>query len=83
MYQKRYLTVSVRCPGDPLKIETMQITQILLDTGWFPAPCGGCNSANGLMPCSDCCRSLTSMFFHNPDIDVSEPITPCLPNVPK
>lgn len=83
MYQKRYLTISVRCPGDPLKIETMQITHILLDTGWFPVPCNGCNSANGLMPCSDCCQSLTLMFFHNPDIDVSEPITPFLPNVPK
>ena len=78
MYQKRTLTISVHCPADPKRIETMQISQIMLDAGWFPAPCNGCDDMCGSSVCTECCQALTSMFFRDPDMDISQPITPRL-----
>lgn len=81
MYNKRYLNIKVACPGEPFKIQDVQVILMQLEDGsWFPAPCSGCNSMNDLKPCHDCCAALTLMFFHEPDMDISQPINPRFPS---
>lgn len=72
MYEKRFLTIKVQCPGSPVpKVEAMQITLIKDSSGWFPLPCNGCDSMNGTMPCSFCCEAIRKLFCQDPGRDVS------------
>lgn len=66
----RFRQILVQCPARPYdKPEKMEIKQVLTaDHGWFPAPCDGCNSMSGLMPCDECCALITSYFMANPDL---------------
>lgn len=74
-----HIEISVRCPGDPSRIEKMEIRFGILNGEKIPAPCNGCNSANGTKPCMECAAAITSLFFKDPDTDVSQPVTPQLP----
>lgn len=73
-----YLDILVRCPGDPSRIEKMQIRFGVSEEGKVPAPCNGCDSVNGTKPCVECAAAITAMFFRDPDMDVSKPITPVI-----
>lgn len=42
----------------------------------FPLPCNGCEDLNGSSVCQRCTACITSMFFHNPQLDTSEPFLP-------
>ena len=74
MYEKRFLDIKVQCPGSPYpKVEKMQITLILFPDGiWTPAPCNGCDSINGTMPCMECCAAVTRVFIKDPEADVTK-----------
>ena len=76
MFEKRFLNIKVLCPGAPhSKIEKMQITFFNSKSiGWINAPCNGCDSMNGTMPCDKCCAAITSLFFRNPNMDITQPI---------
>lgn len=75
-----FLDIQVVCPGSlERRIEKMQVRFFNSSTvGRINAPLNGCNSSNGTMPCEACCTALTSMFFHDPDMDVSCPVSPDL-----
>lgn len=79
MYRIEFLNIQVRCPGNPCKIETMQIRMMNGSTGKTPAPCQGCNSLNGTKPCQWCCAAITAMFFQDPELDVTRPLSPAFP----
>lgn len=76
MENRKYLHFFVNCPGEAFKKVEMSITMIRSENGWFPLPCNGCEEMNGTMPCKECIRDITLMFYRDPDLDISNPITP-------
>ena len=72
----RFIDFKVNCMRDYYKVRDMTINQIYTDKGWFPAPCNGCDEFNGNENCTKCISYLTSMFFRDPELDISKPITP-------
>lgn len=79
MLEYRFENIEVNCPGRPFRVEKMQMRFVKMEKGWLPCPCNGCDSANGTLPCEWCSTALTLMFFHDPEMDVSKPITPEMP----
>lgn len=76
----RFISFSVRCPRDFGQVYPMKIRLLYTrENSWFPAPCCGCDWKSGSPVCIRCVSALTSMFFRDPDIDVSLPLTPSLP----
>lgn len=71
--------VLVYCPAS----ETRRIEEVYVrfvnHGGPFPLPCNGCESMHGGKTCEECRAAVTLLFFHNPDIELSGPITPKLP----
>jgi hypothetical protein len=73
----KFTDIKVNCMREPYLDRAMQMKFMFLDNGtWFPAPCNGCDFLDGHDSCNRCMSILTSMFFHNPDLDTSKPITP-------
>ena len=77
--QIEHVEILVRCPGDPSRVEKMKIRLGVSNGKKIPAPCNGCASVNGTKPCMECAAAITSMFFKDPDMDVSTPLSIHLP----
>lgn len=76
MLDRKYVNFQVNCLREPYRVEKMQMTFVRQEGGWFPLPCNGCDSLNGHKACEECCANMTEMFFRNPELDISKPITP-------
>lgn len=77
MNEVTFRDIRVHCPGKEhwAEPEKMQIRLVnTLEHGWFPAPCQGCNSMNGLMPCNKCCALITDYFWKNPTLIPLRPL---------
>lgn len=73
----RFVNFKVNCIRDNYTTRDMQIKFMYLENKtWFPAPCNGCDWLSGDKVCYECTAYLTLMFFRNPDLDITEPITP-------
>lgn len=70
--------VNCPCPLFSFSRRKMSMEFVKQESGWFPLPCNGCDMLNGDPMCEMCCAALTLMFYHDPDMDVSEPISPDL-----
>lgn len=69
----------VRCPRDRFTIQSVQVNLMWVDGhGWLPT-CNGCENLTADKVCQDCTAGIISMFFNNPDLDLSAPISPVLP----
>lgn len=80
MSSTQFLNFSVHCLRDPYAIRKMQMRLIQQENGtWFPLPCNGCEELNGAAECVKCTAAITLMFYKNPFLDTSKPITPILP----
>lgn len=77
MYRIDFIPIHVKCPGSPFrKIVPMEIRMLRSEDRNIPAPCNGCEDMNGMMPCMECCRAITTMFFEHPDMDVQTAVDP-------
>ena len=75
----RHRDVEVYCPLSPYqKIEKLRV-YFDYSNGPFPLPCNGCENRQGGKTCDECCAAVTLLFFNNPGIVPSEPISPKLP----
>ena len=68
---RKYVKFKVNCPATPGAVEDMQI--LFLED--FPVPCNGCENMSGADICNQCIAEVTMRFYHNPGIDISEPLT--------
>lgn len=73
--EKKFVDFMVKCPRDPYKIYKMQTRLVWIGDRWINDPCNGCDNLNGHKACKDCIADITMMFYHNPDLDVSQPLT--------
>lgn len=83
MFEKKFLDIRVNCLRELYRVEKMQMVFVKQAQGWFPLPCNGCESLDGDKACETCCAALTLMFFHNPDMDARDVLTPKLPDQKK
>ena len=75
--QTKFIDFKVNCLRDPYCERAMQMRFVFLDNmTWFPAPCNGCEWLSGDDKCIICTARLTTMFFDNPELDITKPITP-------
>lgn len=72
----KFVNFLVKCPRDLNKIYKMKMSFCWTGDRWLNSPCNGCEYLNGLRECAICTARITSMFFHDPDLDVSTPIVP-------
>lgn len=74
----RFRQFLVQCPARPYDSpEKIEVKFVKTDEyGWFPAPCDGCNSMNGLMPCNKCCAAINLLLMRHPDLNATHPIHP-------
>ena len=75
MYEMQYINVKVNCPGDPGRVEPMQISLLRTPDGNLP-DCNGCESTNGSYPCEQCVKAILTLFSESPYVKTTEPITP-------
>lgn len=78
MLDRRVIEFVVNCPLRPFSKYKMWLEFVMWNGGWFPLPCNGCDMLGGDPVCQECCAALTLMFYHDPDIDVSNPVSPKL-----
>ena len=74
--EHRVVRFTVNCPLYPFSKWKMEIVLAKNDSGWLPLPCNGCDMLGGDPTCQKCCAALTLMFYHNPDMDVTAPVSP-------
>lgn len=79
MLEHRCVNFLVQCPLYPFSKWKMQIELVKTESGWFPLPCNGCDMMGGDPKCEQCMAAVTLMFYNQPDIDVSQPICPKMP----
>lgn len=71
------INFKVNCIRESYLYRDMQMKLIYTEKGtWFPAPCNGCEMMDGHDECYECVSSLNSMFFENPNLDISTPLYP-------
>jgi len=71
----RYVAFKVNCLREPYNDRDMQMKFLFTETGtWFPAPCNGCEMMDAHEECKECTSRLTSMFYRDPDLDISKPL---------
>lgn len=75
------LHVSVNCPRDRLAVYNVAVDLAYNGERWIPLPCNGCDQMSGGSACEKCRASITLMFFDDPDLDFSSPLTPSHPKV--
>lgn len=66
----------INCPLYQFSKWKSEITLVKRGSGWFPLPCNGCDMLGGSSICEQCRAAITLMFYENPELDVSRPITP-------
>lgn len=76
--KRRSIEFTVNCPLYPFSKQKMWMEFVKQESGWFPLPCNGCDMLSGNPMCEKCCAALTLMFYRNPELDASEPISPNL-----
>ena len=71
-----FINFRVYCNRDNGNTYDMQIRKLTQeDSSVIVSPCNGCEQLNGSKICLECTGKLTSMFFNNPQLDTSEPIS--------
>lgn len=67
-YNTKFRQIMVQCPARPYdRPEKMEIRIVELPScGWTAAPCNGCDSMNGTMPCEACCREINALLAQDP-----------------
>lgn len=74
--KRRVVEFTVNCPLYPFSKWKMWMEFVKQESGWFPLPCNGCDMLSGDSMCEKCCAALTLMFYKDPDMDVSTPVSP-------
>lgn len=81
MLDRRVVDFTVNCPLYPFSKWKMTVELVKQESGWFPLPCNGCDMLGGNPICEKCRAALTLMFYRDPGMDVSVPVSPKLPLV--
>lgn len=79
MFETRFIDFRVNCPCRSFRTEEMQIKQFMTEKGWIPMLCNGCDNGNGSDICERCRADVFLMFYRDPNLDISQPITPKTP----